>query len=255
LLRQPPAAGLRPDDEFNQLASRFSLALDDYFEVRRVSHAPDGIMRRGRTDYFENGGIAFDDLQIGDQVLFATNPVLTALGASAWDYPTVLITDIDTTAEKQSLNLTRLRVQGFGAADLDYPSFQLLLMRTVDAALQGIQNFIPFEIARQKARADANHQTFTPPDKLNWDGGSLTPSDLQGNDQAIVRRWSSADDRELRRRIGDLVLRAREIVPVGYDQVGELPDLNASLAALLSQAPCRRRPMAPRWLRPQPWSR
>ena len=41
---------------------------------------PDGIMRQGRTDCLENGATDVDDLLIGDQLLFATNPALIALG-------------------------------------------------------------------------------------------------------------------------------------------------------------------------------
>src|SRR5260370_31141276 len=38
----------------------------------------------------------------------------------------------------------------------------------------------------------------------------------------------SADDRELRRRIGDLVLRPRAIVPARYGHVGRLPAPHSS---------------------------
>jgi len=117
LLRQPIAPGARGDDEFNGLAAKYSFALDDYFAVRTVSRMSNGIMARGRTDYFDNDSVDLDGLQIGDQILFATNPALVALGRGAWDPLTVLVTDVDTSRDDPRTNLNTLRVQGFGTTD------------------------------------------------------------------------------------------------------------------------------------------
>jgi hypothetical protein len=68
---------------------------------------------------------------------------LRALGFLDWEYPTALITEIDTTAgSTASLDLKGVRVQGFGTPDLDFPSFQLLLAKTVEAVLNNLRNYI-----------------------------------------------------------------------------------------------------------------
>jgi hypothetical protein len=181
------------DDLFNALPASFSLALDDYFEVRvqRVK-TPNGIMRPGRNEYFENAAVAFDDLQVGDQVLFETNPVMSVLGVTAWEYPTVLISGLDTSdtaSDQPRLLLHRLQVQGFGAADLDYPSFQLLLARNLDRTLQAVRDEIQ---AQLQLRATAG---FPPTDKLEWDSGAiLEPADSANNDQGLLRRWNPYGD-------------------------------------------------------------
>jgi hypothetical protein len=153
---------------------------------------PKGIMRPGRTDYFENGSIPFDDLQIGDQVLFETNPVMFVLGSSAWEYPTVLISDLDTSdtaSDEPKLLLNRVRVQGFGTADLDYSSFQLLLAKSLDRGLQAVRDEVQAQI---QIRASAG---FPPPLTLEWDSGAIVgEDDLNNNDQSLLRHWNPYGD-------------------------------------------------------------
>jgi hypothetical protein len=193
LMRQP-AAGARPDDEFNDLATRYSVALDDYFEVRKVSRLSNGVMARGRTDYFENASAGLDDLQVGDQVLFATNPALTALGRDAWDPLTVLVTDVDTSPDDPRSNLNKLRVQGFGTADVTLASLQLLLVKQADQALKGVQAFIPAEIDRLRTLATALGQSFTPPQKLSWDIGVISTAQDAANDLEVLCLWNPYGD-------------------------------------------------------------
>ena len=181
------------DDLFNALPAKVSLALDDYFEVRpQLVKTPNGIMRPGRTDHFENAAVAFDDLQVGDQVLFETNPVMSALGVAAWEYPTVLISGLDTSdtaSDQPRLLLNRLRVQGFGAADLDYPSFQLLLAKNLDRTLQAVRDEVQAQV---QLRVSAG---FPPPDKLQWDSGAIVePAVAHNNDEWLLRHWNPYGD-------------------------------------------------------------
>src|SRR5262249_61493334 len=46
-----------------------------------------------------------------------------------------------------------------------------------------------------------------------------------------------ADDGQVRRRVGDLIVRTGEVVTIGDDQIRKLADLNASLLALLVGEP------------------
>jgi hypothetical protein len=189
-LRHAKLRRTQNDDLFDALPTRFSLALDDYFEVRAHTVRPaNGIMRAGRTDHFENGAVAPDDLQIGDQVLYELNPVLLALGAKGWEYPTALVTDVDTAPNKPELQPDRLRVQGFGTADLDHPSLQLLLAKQLDATLKAVQDYIPREIARRVAAG------FSSPTRLEWDSGLIvTPDDSRHNDSNALRMWNPYGD-------------------------------------------------------------
>ena len=199
---------LRPKDEevdqtFNalpdlppDLPGLFDLALDDYFEVRRgINRAPKGIMRPGKNDHFENSAVPFDDLQIGDQVLFETSPVLQVLGSTLWDYPTVLVTEIDSFPPGTKVNPARLTVQGFGSAELAQPSFQLLLAKGVDAALNGLREHIQTQLANLKAQAQSTGHTFEPPEQFPWDPGILSQSDLLRNDPSLLRFWNPYGDR------------------------------------------------------------
>lgn len=191
------------DQTFNALPNQppdfpgpFDLALDDYFEVRRgIGRAPKGIMRPPRNDHFENSTVPFNDLQIGDQVLFETSPVLQALGSTVWDYPTVLVTEIDSLPPGTKVNPARLTVQGFNSAELAQPSFQLLLARGVDAALDGLRKYIETEFAKQKAQAQSTGQTFDPPDQFSWDPGILSQTDLLRNDPSLLRFWNPYGDK------------------------------------------------------------
>ena len=131
------------DDIFDALPARVTLALDDHFRLRSFVNWAGGILGPGGMDYFQNSAIPLDDLQIGDQVLFETSPVLRGLGFVEWEYPTVLVTEIDTTSGSTGiLNLHGVRMQGFGTPDLDLPSFQLLLAKAVDATLDNLRNYI-----------------------------------------------------------------------------------------------------------------
>ncbi len=197
LMRQPQATGigLRPDDEFNELPWKFGLALDDCFELREVTHVSNGIMAKGKNEYFENGAALLDDLQIGDQVLFDTNPALVALGTTAWDYPTVLVTDLDTPPDKPGINLGELKLQGLGTDELSMPDFQLLHISNTDAILKRVQEYIPAEIARLSAKAAAAGEPFTPPTKLPWDIGIINLFERATGDDTLLRLWSPyADD-------------------------------------------------------------
>jgi hypothetical protein len=181
---------LKDDTLFNSLPDRAALALDDYFQVRpRIASAHNGIMQSGRTLHFENASIPLDDLQIGDQVLFDTSPVLFALGSTMWDYPTALVTELDTSAEGRALDLRELKTQGFDTADLNYPSFQVVLTKTVDRALAGVREFITTELEARKA-ATPQGTPFIPPTKLKWDPGLVNPGDIAVNDVAILRHWN-----------------------------------------------------------------
>jgi hypothetical protein len=177
------------DDSFNTLPERFSLALDDYFGVRPlVKRVPNGIMQPGRTDYFENGAIPFDDLQIGDQVLFETNPAALALGAASWDYPTVLVTELDSSPDGTKLRPDQLKLQGFGTADLEDFRFRRLLVESLDTLLKAIQGFITTRVASGGT---------TPPSKLTWDAGlssSLTAEGFGEFEADNLRQWNPYGD-------------------------------------------------------------
>lgn len=194
LLRQPLAPGTRADDVFNTLSGQFTMALEDYFRLRHVTWVTNGIMNTGRNDFFENGGISPDDLQIGDQVLFDTNPALVVVGAIAWDYPTVLVTDVDTALGKPSINFADVKVQGFGTTELACPAFQLLLVKMADRRLQAMRDFIPFEIARLKAKHAAVNEPFTSPVKLPWDIGMITDFERSSSDSTALRLWNPYGD-------------------------------------------------------------
>jgi len=159
-----------------------------------VSRMSNGIMARGRTDYFDNDSVDLDGLQIGDQILFATNPALVALGRGAWDPLTVLVTDVDTSRDDPRTNLNTLRVQGFGTTDQTLASLQLLLVKQADQALKGVQAFIPAEIDRLRAQASAAGLPFTAPEKLSWDIGVITPLQKSANDAAVLRLWNPYGD-------------------------------------------------------------
>jgi hypothetical protein len=181
------------DDLFNALPTKYKLALDDYFDVRpKPVKTANGIMAAGRTDYFENGSIAFDDLQPGDQVLFESNPVLVVLGFSAWEYPTVLITDVETTdtsSDEPKVLLNNLRVQGFDSAALDYPSYQLLLAKNVDLSLKSVQDTLVSQIQSLTASGTPIPTTFL------WDSGALfTAADNAANDHFPLRLWNPYGD-------------------------------------------------------------
>jgi len=181
------------DDLFNALPTNRSLALDDYFDVRpKPVNTPNGIMAAGRTDYFENGSVPFDDLQAGDQVLFDSNPIMVVLGFSAWEYPTVLITDVDTTdtsSDEPKVLLNNLTVQGFDSADLDYPSYQLLLAKNVDLSLKAVQDTIVSQIQSLKLSLLPIPTTFL------WDSGALfSADDNAANDHFPLRLWNPYGD-------------------------------------------------------------
>ena len=192
LRRQEPMNGIR-DVEFDAQAGKYAMALDDYFHQRRVTWVRNSIMQTGRTDYFENGGVPPDDLQVGDQVLFETNPALVALGTTNWDYPTVLVTDVDYSSDKPTIDFARVGVQGFGTTDNQYGPFQLLLVKLADAVLDGVRKFIPFEIDRQRA-ASHSPATFVPPTKLVWDIGVETAHEDLENDREVLRLWNPYDE-------------------------------------------------------------
>jgi hypothetical protein len=181
---------------FNELPKKFSLALDDYFEVRRgIVRAENGIMRPGRTDHFENTAVPFDDLQIGDQVLYETSPVLQALGSNAWEYPTVLITELDSLPPGKKLDPKKLTVQGFGTAELGQPSFQLLLAKSIDNTLNAVRRFIQTSFAKEKAKAQSAGRPFDPPEKFLWDPGLMSQSEVSENDRGTLRLWNPYDDK------------------------------------------------------------
>jgi hypothetical protein len=186
---------LKDDALFNSLPDRANLALDDYFEVRRrVASANNGIMRPGRTLHFENASIPLNDLQIGDQVLFDTSPVLFALGSTIWDYPTALVTELDISVETLALDLSELKIQGFDTADLNYPSFQVVLAKTVDGALDGVRRYVSTVFAALKEAASRAGTPFIPPTRLKWDTGLVNPGDIAVNDVAILRQWNPYGD-------------------------------------------------------------
>jgi hypothetical protein len=173
----------------------FDLALDDYFEVRRgINRAPKGIMRPPRNDHFENSAVPFNDLQIGDQVLFETSPVLQALGATLGDYPTVLVTEIDSLPPGPNVNPAQLTVQGFNSPELTQPSFQLLLAKSVDAALNGLREHIRTQLAKSKAQAQSAGRPFEAPEQFSWDPGILNQTDLLRNDTSLLRFWNPYSD-------------------------------------------------------------
>lgn len=181
------------DQAFNALATpdQSKLALDDYFEVRHgIVRAPDAIMKTGNTDHFENSAVPFDDLQIGDQVLFESSPVLKALGATNWDYPTVLVTEIDSFPPGVNVDPSKLTIQGFNSVELGQPSFQLLLAKTVDAYLDGVRNHIETQIRRIKAQSPP----VEPPETIFWDPGIITQNDFLNNDRGTLRLWNPYGD-------------------------------------------------------------
>ena len=183
------------DKTFNELPKNFSLALDDYFEVRRgIVRAKNGIMRPGRTDHFENIAVPLDDLQIGDQVLYETSPVLQALGSNAWEYPTVLITELDSLPPGKKLDPKKLTVQGFDTAELDQPSFQLLLAKSIDTTLNAVRKFIQTSFAKEKAKVPAG-RPFDPPEKFLWDPGVMTQDEIFQNDRGTLRFWNPYNDK------------------------------------------------------------
>jgi hypothetical protein len=188
---QPPG---RPDDEFNAIPQTYALALDDYFQVRRWPLAPAAIMMPGRTDYFENATIPKDDLQPGDQVMFETPPVLVAAGRAAREYPTVLVTDVDSSREKPDVHLANLEVQGFGTTSHSQSSFQALLAKEADRVLDGMRSYIHFEFARERALAAEQNVPFVPPTRLSWDIGALTVPEIMETDAMVLRHWSPYDD-------------------------------------------------------------
>jgi hypothetical protein len=142
-------------------------------------------MKRGKTDYFENGAVPPDDLQVGDQLLFETSPVLFALGVSAWDYPTVLVTDVDSDPGGEKLELGQLKLQGFGTADLNFPSFQRLLIQTLDTTVNAVQEHIRRIVGI----------SGIPIAKLPWDTGLvLTVEDRLNNDPSLLREWKPYGD-------------------------------------------------------------
>ncbi|MET0335600.1 MAG: hypothetical protein ABW190_15110, partial [Rhizobacter sp.] len=191
LMRHAPTGpGLRFDDEFDALPWKHSLTLDDCFELRQVVRPADSIMAPGKNDYFDNGATALDDLQVGDQVIFADSPVLTALGRTSWDYPTLLVTDVDTSVDKAGVNLSGLKVQGFGSDELSLPDFQLLQAGITDEVLKRVQAYIPAELARLKVE----NPSATPPDRLSWDIGILTQLQQASVDDTVLRRWSPYGD-------------------------------------------------------------
>lgn len=181
---------------FNELPKNFSLALDDYFEVRRgIVRAANGIMRTGRTDHFENIAVPFDDLQIGDQVLYETSPVLQALGSNGWEFPTVMITELDSLPPGKKLDPKKLTVQGFNTAELDQPSFQLLLAKSIDNTLNAVRKFIQQSFAKEKAKAQAGGKPFDPPEKFLWDPGLMSQDEVFRNDRGTLRLWNPYDDK------------------------------------------------------------
>ncbi len=197
LSRQPAQAGGRPDDAFNTLAKDSLLALDDYFHLRHVTWPPNTIMgtgpEDGRREWFQNGAIETNDLQIGDQVLFDTNPALVGVGAIAFDYPTVLVTDVDSSLDAPTVNLNGLRLQGFNSPELDYRDFQLMLAKMADRTLDRIRAFIPAQIDRLRHLAQIENKPFTPPVKLDWDIGGMTVQHLDDESTAL-RLWNPYGD-------------------------------------------------------------
>ena len=186
------------DKTFNALPGKekkFSLALDDYFEVRRgIVRAENGIMQPGRTDHFENIAVPFDDLQIGDQVLYETSPVLQALGSNAWEYPTVLITELDSLPQGKNIDPAKLTIQGFDTAELEQPSFQLLLTKSIDRTLDAVRKSIQTGFAREKAKVPPG-KPFDPPEKFLWDPGIMSQNDLLQNDRGTLRLWNPYNDK------------------------------------------------------------
>ena len=57
---------------------------------------------------------------------------------------------------------------------------------------------------------------------------------VEGREFTSAIHHLAADNRQLGRNIGDLILRTGEVVAVGNDQVGELADLDPALFAALS---------------------
>jgi hypothetical protein len=134
------------DNLFDGLRDKFDLVLDDHFGIRTVAGAQNSIMRSGRTDLFDNGPVPYDDLQIGDQLLVdkATSLLTLSVLSSTWDYPTVLVTDVDSDPNGDALieMLNRIRIQGFMTADLTFGALQSLLARRLDASLEGPRRII-----------------------------------------------------------------------------------------------------------------
>jgi hypothetical protein len=168
------------DTIFDALWARY--ALDDYFGVRRgVAASVNGIMKWGRTDHFENSAIPSGDLQIGDQVLFETSPVLFVLGSSNWEYSTGLVTELDSEADN-TLDLGRVRIQGFGTPDLDYGAFQLLLLKGVDATLQNVRKYVTSEFPKARLL----------PAVMKWGAGIVEFIDFA--ELEILRMWNPYGD-------------------------------------------------------------
>jgi len=139
--------------------------------------------------------VPFDELQIGDQVLYETSPVLQALGSNAWEYPTVLITELDSSPPGKKLDPKKLTVQGFNTAELDQPSFRLLLAKSIDNTLNAIRKSIQQGFAREKANAQAAGRPFDPPDKFLWDPGLMSENEVHQNDRGTLRLWNPYDDK------------------------------------------------------------
>ncbi len=185
-----------PDDEFNQLASRWEMALDDYFGVRGYRALANGIMGPGRTEFFENSAVPLYDLQIGDQVLMETNLIVFAI-ASWWDYPTLLVTDVDNEPDSEVISLSGIRLQGFGTADFSYPSLQFELAKVVDETLQVVQARIVEKVEARQREIDAGTSPFDlgPLQSIVWDTGRAGSRDQQFEfDMRILYRWSPYGD-------------------------------------------------------------
>src|SRR5580704_8197683 len=61
---------------------------------------------------------------------------------------------------------------------------------------------------------------------------------VEGGKCACAIDYLSANNGEVGGRVGDLILEAREIVPVRHDQIGKLTNLNSPLLSLLVREPC-----------------
>jgi hypothetical protein len=136
-------------------------------------------MRPWRTDYFENTITQLDDLQIGDQVLFQSALIGAAI-EPLWDYPTCLVTDIDSDPDTHRVTAAKLHVQVFNTTEHSYTSFRLLLAQSIDRALTAVQEHIRTRVAARPAVAS-----------LEWDTGrSIDDSLLEQVGKLALHLWA-----------------------------------------------------------------